>query len=129
MCILYKKAGQLWQKIGQTEMISDTLNPEFVQKITVDFHFEQSERFKVEVYDVDDEKNLNNLAGHDFIGLLEFSLHEIVTCRDQTLVKPIINPKITKPGKIKMIAEEIQATSNTELIKFVPEAQLKDMSG
>ena len=37
----------------------------------VDFHFEQQEVFKVEVYDSDDDK-AKNLAAHDFIGALEF---------------------------------------------------------
>ncbi len=45
----------MWQKLGQTETIHDNLNPEFVKKIMVDFHFEQSEVFKVEVYDSDDD--------------------------------------------------------------------------
>ena len=69
------------------------------------------------------------MAGHDFIGGLEFSLHEIITSRDQTFLKALVNPKIAKPGRIKLVGEEIAATANTELVKFIPEAQLKDMSG
>jgi len=49
------------------------LNPEFVKKILVDFHFEQSEMYKVEVYDSDDDsQQTQNLSAHDFIGALEF---------------------------------------------------------
>ena len=55
-CVMYKQQGRMWQRIGQTEIIHDNLNPEFVKKIMVDFHFEQSEQFKVEVYDSDDDK-------------------------------------------------------------------------
>ena len=54
-CVLFKLNGQRWQMIGKTEVIHDNLNPEFVRKILVDYHFEQSDRFKVEVYDSDDE--------------------------------------------------------------------------
>lgn len=45
--VLYKMQGNMWQKIGQTEVIDDNLNPEWVTKISVDYHFEQQERFKV----------------------------------------------------------------------------------
>lgn len=61
----------MWQKLGQTEIIHDNLNPEFVRKIMVDFHFEQQEKYKVEVYDSDNDQS-KNLAEHDFIGKLEF---------------------------------------------------------
>lgn len=70
-CVLFKQAGNMWQQIGKTEIIHDNLNPEFVTKTMVDFHFEQQEVFKVEVYDSDDDK-AKNLAAHDFIGALEF---------------------------------------------------------
>lgn len=38
--------------------------------------------YKVLIYDVDDFTNLNNYEHHDFIGGLEFTLHEVVTMRD-----------------------------------------------
>ena len=70
-CVLFKQSGNMWQQIGKTEIIHDNLNPEFVTKTMVDFHFEQQEVFKVEVYDSDDDK-AKNLNAHDFIGALEF---------------------------------------------------------
>ena len=36
--------------------------------IEVDFFFENSDLFMVEVYDVDDETNLSNLSKQEFIG-------------------------------------------------------------
>jgi Ca2+-dependent lipid-binding protein len=80
--ILFLQRGSVWQKIGQTEVIHDNLNPRWVQKITVDYHFEQQEKFKVQVFDSDDDKQLQNLQSHDFIGEIEFQLHEVVTTRD-----------------------------------------------
>ena len=81
--VMFKQVGNVWQQIGKTEVIHDTLNPQFVTKVAVDFHFEQSERFKVEVYDSDDDsQQTKNLSAHDFIGSLEFSMHEVVTSRD-----------------------------------------------
>ena len=40
-CILYKKNGNSWIKLGGTEVIHDNLNPKFVQKVQADYHFEQ----------------------------------------------------------------------------------------
>ena len=41
------------QKLGQTEVILDNLNPCFIKEIVVDYYFEMEQRFSVEVYDVD----------------------------------------------------------------------------
>ena len=65
-----------------TEVISDNLAPEWVKSFDVQYHFEQRENYKVEVYDVDDLNNINALANHDYVGSLEFALHEVVTARD-----------------------------------------------
>lgn len=51
------------------------------------YNFERNDLFRLEVYDVDDEKNLNNTSAHDALGHLEFTLHEIVTCVDQIMKK------------------------------------------
>ena len=75
-CILYKMVNKRWQKIDRTEVIHDNLNPEFVKKIVAEFYFERQEKFKVEVYDVDDDTKVDtDLSAHDFIGSLEFELH------------------------------------------------------
>ena len=91
MVVLYKQNGTQWQRIGMTEVISDNLNPQWVKSFDVQYHFEKRENFKVEVYDVDDMNNLNNFAGHDYAGGCEFSVHEVVTCRDQTLERNLEN--------------------------------------
>jgi hypothetical protein len=41
--------------ISKTEVIYDSASPDFVQAIEVDFFFENSDLFMIEVYDVDDE--------------------------------------------------------------------------
>ena len=91
MLVFYKQVGTQWQRLGMTEVIMDNLSPTWVKSFDVQYHFERREQYKVEVYDVDDENNLNNFAGHDFVGSLEFSVHEVVTCRDQTLERPLEN--------------------------------------
>lgn len=68
----------------------------------LDFHFEQSEKFKAQIFDSDDDsQQVRNLEAHDFIGELQFSMHEVVTARDQILTKPLVNSRMSKnPGRI-----------------------------
>ena len=54
-CVLYHQVSNKWQMLGKTEVIHDTLDPAFVKKILVDFHFEQKQQYKIEVYDSDDD--------------------------------------------------------------------------
>lgn len=125
--VLFRLVGHVWTRMGTTEVIHDTLDPNFVTKITVDFFFEQKERYKVEVYDVDDHGKLHDLHRHDFLGGTEFSMHELVTSKDQTIKKKLYNPNITqlRSAEVILTCEEIAADSNQQLIIFDPEATLK----
>ena len=49
-------------------MISDSLDPKWVQSIEVDYFFEEQQIFLLKVYDVDEGDNLENLNKHDFLG-------------------------------------------------------------
>lgn len=93
LAVLYKLNGTKWMKLGMTEVIMDNLSPHWVKSFDVQYNFEKRESYKVEVYDVDDMNNLNNFAGHDFVGQLEFTLHEVVTQIGQTLERPLVNEK------------------------------------
>ncbi len=69
----------LWNEVGRTEVIMDNLNPRFIKSFAVEYHFEERQRFKVKVFDVDDFTANAALSSHDFVGELEFQLHEVVT--------------------------------------------------
>lgn len=113
-----------------TEVISDNLAPSWVKSFDVQYHFEQRENYKVEVYDVDDLKNVSALANHDFAGSLEFAIHEVVTARDQTLDKPLINPAmgVGKSGNIRIIGEEKVVGSKDEVLMKI-KCRFPDVSG
>ena len=59
-----------------------------------------------------------NFASHDFVGSLEFSVHEVVTGRDQTLIKPLDNSNRAagQSGTIKITGEEKAVSSKEEVI-------------
>ena len=56
--VVYAKKGTNKTKLGQTECIQDNLNPDFVKAVIVDFLFEESQKFMVELYDADDMNQL-----------------------------------------------------------------------
>jgi hypothetical protein len=108
MVVLYKKRGNTWDKMGMTEVIMDSLDPTWVKAFDVQYHFEKREYYKAEIYDVDDFNNLNNFANHDFVGRLEFEIHEVVTARHACLEKSLVNTDraVNKSGTIKIMADE-----------------------
>ena len=58
-----KKQGnrQIKRLVGRTECVYDNLNPHFVTNFNVDYYFEESQNYYVEAYDMDDDKQPNNL--------------------------------------------------------------------
>ncbi|XP_064632311.1 copine-8-like isoform X2 [Lineus longissimus] len=66
-----------WKEFGRTEIIWDNLNPVFIKKFVMDYFFEESQKLKFEVYDVDSKSR--DLRNHDFLGSTECTLGEIVS--------------------------------------------------
>ena len=60
-CVIWQMKGSQKAFIGQTECILDSMNPEFVTSIDVEYRFEENQKFIIEVYDADDMNQLNNL--------------------------------------------------------------------
>ena len=106
----------MWREIGKTEVIWDSLAPKWVKNFEVQYHFEKREYYKVTVYDVDDEHNLGNFAGHDLVGSIEFAIHEIVTAPNQTFEKHLecSERPVRQSGTIKIMADEKQGMNNEE---------------
>lgn len=78
---------------------------------------------------MDDDTQVDNLSKHDFIGVLEFELHEVVTAREQTLTKPLANPNLKHKGTITMVGQEVSSNENREMIIFTPHAKLPNSGG
>lgn len=119
MCILYQQKGNIFQEIGRTEVVMDSLNPKFIKNFQVEYHFEERQKFKIMVYDIDDFTKNASLHNQEFAGELQFMLHEIVTARNQTLKKPLVNEQNPhrNNGQIIVTAEERKGQQN-EMITF-----------
>ena len=90
-------------------MIHDCLSPKFIKNFQVEYRFEERQRFKFQVYGVDDFDQAGPVEGHNFIGELEFMLHEAVTSKNQTFRRGLVNKE--KPaGTIVIMADETKSS-------------------
>ena len=109
-------SGNGAREVGRTEGIKDNLNPRFVTKIRIDYHFEENQYLKFVAYDVDDPRGALNQQ--DFLGEAKCLLSDIVTAREQTLVKDLVRPVRSGHPTITVVAEEIQAIKYTITAQF-----------
>eukprot|EP00066_Takifugu_rubripes_P001801 XP_003963250.1 PREDICTED: copine-5-like [Takifugu rubripes] len=78
LVVLYTQGVECkqWREFGRTEVIDNTLNPDFVRKFILDYFFEEKQNLRFDVYDVDSKSP--DLAKHDFLGQVHCTLGEIV---------------------------------------------------
>ena len=81
MAVVYENINDSgWIEVGRTEMIKNSLNPEFTKVVRMEYHFETRQKIKFAVYDVDTSPN-DSLKDQDFIGSAEVLLSDIFTGR------------------------------------------------
>uniref|UniRef100_A0AAQ4P413 Copine Va n=1 Tax=Gasterosteus aculeatus aculeatus TaxID=481459 RepID=A0AAQ4P413_GASAC len=90
---------------GRTEVIDNTLNPDFVRKYILDYFFEEKQNLRFDVYDIDSKSP--DLAKHDFLGQVYCTLGEIVGSPASRLEKPLGGIPGKKCGTIILSAEEL----------------------
>ena len=81
-----------WVKLGQTELIHNNLNPQWLTKILVSYNFERNDKYRLEVHDVVDQTKINNMNSNEALGYLEFTIHEVVTSPNQLMKRRLVYP-------------------------------------
>uniref|UniRef100_A0A8C7LSU4 C2 domain-containing protein n=1 Tax=Oncorhynchus mykiss TaxID=8022 RepID=A0A8C7LSU4_ONCMY len=91
LVVLYTQGVETkqWREFGRTEVIDNTLNPDFVRKYILDYFFEEKQNLRFDVYDIDSKSP--DLAKHDFLGQVFCTLGEIVGSPASRLEKPLGN--------------------------------------
>ena len=105
-CIIYQINGQQQRRLGQTEVVADSLNPDFVTAVNIDYFFEEQQNIRVDVYDADDATQLNNLNKQEFIGSFNFQLGKLISARNQEITGQIESSVRKNSGNIKIMALE-----------------------
>ena len=116
LCVMYQKVGnEQWSEVGRTEMLKNTLNPSWKTKFNVDYHFEERQMVRFEVYDWDSKSN--KLSDHDFLARHECSLGNIVSSPGKQYIS-IIKDGPSKKGQFVIIAEEVSGCNDFLKMQF-----------
>ncbi|XP_024138119.1 copine-8 isoform X2 [Oryzias melastigma] len=118
ICVLYTQAmgNKEWREFGRTEVIDNTLNPDFVRKFILDYFFEERQNLRLDLYDVDSKSA--NLSKHDFLGQAHCTLGEIVGSLGSRLEKPLGGIPGKKCGTIIVKAEELNNCRESVMMQF-----------
>ena len=105
-----------YQEYARTEAIQDTSNPDFTKKINIMYRFEEMQKLKFEIYDVDSASS--NLAAHDFIGWVEITLGNLVSQKVMNQKIQFHNPSLDR-GNLIISAEELSSNKEEVEIQIV----------
>ena len=118
MCVVYYQpfGSKEWTEFKRTECIDNTLNPDFVTKVPITYHFEEQQHLKFKLFDVD--SNSASLHKHDYLGEYECSLAQLVS--SQTIQKPLVDPNHSGDnGHIIITTEELNSCKEELVVQFV----------
>ncbi|XP_067283224.1 copine-8 isoform X1 [Pseudorasbora parva] len=118
ICVLYTQGigNKEWREFGRTEVIDNTLNPDFVRKFLLDYFFEERQNIRFDLYDVDSKSS--NLSKHDFLGQAFCTLGEVVGSQGSRLEKDLGGIPGKKCGKIIVKAEELNNCRESVMMQF-----------
>ncbi|XP_059367459.1 copine-8 [Carassius carassius] len=118
ICVLYTQGigNKEWREFGRTEVIDNTLNPDFVRKFILDYFFEERQNLKFDLYDVDSKST--NLSKHDFLGQACCTLGEVVGSLGGRMEKALGGIPGKKCGTIIVKAEELSNCRESVMMQF-----------
>ena len=98
--VMYLRNKDEVQKLGKTETVWYSLNPNFVRVFDLPLDTPRSTLIKCDVYDRD--HHLDDLNRHDYIGRVQVSFDEILKAKDGQLQKDLINDDTHRPWRVKV---------------------------
>ena len=106
MVVVYENRDDAgWKEVDRTEMVKNSLNPEFAKNIKMEYHFEMRQKIRFDVYDVDTTPT-SPLEDHDFVGSAEILLSDIITERKCHYVDELACKDKKGRGTISVFCEE-----------------------
>uniref|UniRef100_A0A8C1R593 Copine-8 n=1 Tax=Cyprinus carpio TaxID=7962 RepID=A0A8C1R593_CYPCA len=118
ICVLYTQtvANRDWREFGRTEVIDNTLNPDFVHKFIIDYFFEERQNLRFDLYDLDSKSE--NLSKHDFLGQMYCTLGEVVGSQGSRMERSLVGIPGKNCGTIIVKAEELGNCRESVLMQF-----------
>ncbi|KAF5895000.1 copine-9-like isoform X1, partial [Clarias magur] len=105
-----------WREFGRTEVIENSLNPDFVRKFVLDYFFEEKQNLRFDVYNVDSRSS--NISKHSFLGQTFCTLGEIIGSSGARLERPLSGIPGKKCGNIVFTAEELSNCRDIATMQF-----------
>lgn len=111
-----------WQdqyfEIARTEVIQDTLNPQWEKKIILNYNFETIQRIRFEIRDQD-------VGSTDFLGQYETTLGELVSFAGRQFIEKLTGISNRDCGVIIIVTEEVISCKQVADIQFRAEKLTK----
>uniref|UniRef100_A0A8C6WZC3 Copine 8 n=1 Tax=Neogobius melanostomus TaxID=47308 RepID=A0A8C6WZC3_9GOBI len=85
LCVLYTQGmgNKEWREFGRTEVIDNTLNPDFVRKFLLDYFFEERQNLR---FDLRLERSLGGISGKK-CGTIIVKAEELNNCRESVMMQ------------------------------------------
>ncbi|NXT65221.1 CPNE9 protein, partial [Chaetops frenatus] len=93
-----------WKEFGRTEVIDNTLNPDFVRKFVLDYYFEEKQNLR---FDVSPGSQSVLFGAQDFLGQAFVALGEVIGSQRGRLERPLTGVPGKRCGTILLLAEEL----------------------
>ncbi|NWH33546.1 CPNE9 protein, partial [Chloropsis hardwickii] len=90
-----------WKEFGRTEVIDNTLNPDFVRKFVLDYYFEEKQNLR---FDVPPWSHSALFGAQDFLGQAFVALGEVIGSQRGRLERPLTAPTMTQISR-SLLAE------------------------
>ena len=122
LCAVFQKIGNnknaKWIEVGRTEVINDSLNPQWAKKFVLSYNFEVRQMLKFEVYDSDSSSN--SLNQHDFLGRCEVSLGQVISSHSGSGQQHACCEVLYTGAVCRVVlAKEAHRISTTPIVKLV----------
>uniref|UniRef100_A0A9J7Z6Y1 Copine VIII n=1 Tax=Cyprinus carpio carpio TaxID=630221 RepID=A0A9J7Z6Y1_CYPCA len=112
ICVLYTQtvANREWREFGRTEVIDNTLNPDFVHKFILDYFFEERQNLRFDLHLI--------LNSYDFLGQMCCTLGEVVGSQGSRMERSLVGIPGKNCGTIIVKAEELGNCRESVLMQF-----------
>lgn len=106
-----------FSRVGETDVVKNTLDPNWVNMITMEYIFEAVQEVKIQIYHYHEGKPLDNLAKHTFIGEAKFTLSSLMRSTNQTSTHLLCEADQDKFARGKLVVRgEAQANTRDEFV-------------
>ncbi|NXJ87300.1 CPNE9 protein, partial [Corythaixoides concolor] len=98
-----------WKEYGRTEVIDNTLNPDFVRKFVLDYYFEEKQNLRFDVGCGQEPPGSHGavLGVQDFLGQAFVALGEVIGSQRGRLERALTGVPGKRCGTILLLAEEL----------------------